>query len=236
MKEETSIKSANFIRGERVALADTLRREGRFDEAREVLDEERRSLDPWDSEGALDCAVARSKVERSAGALDRALAILMEASPLAESCGSDDLRARFHHGLGATYQRLGLADRAWVEYTAAAHYWALAGRPYDAGCADNNVALLVAPYDRARAYRHLESARGHFSGMPVKLAEVDETEARIRLGVKESGAALDLALGAVRVFRRAGETALLLDALPTLIKAAADYQAELAGDGAGGGD
>lgn len=228
MGDETSIKNANFIRDGRVARADGLRREGRFVEARKELDEERRSLDPWDTEGALACAVARSKVERSAGVLDLALAILMEAAPLAESCGSDDLRARFHHGLGATYQRMGLADKAWVEYTAAAHYWVLAGKPYDAGCAENNVALLVAPSDRARAYGHLESARGHFSGMPVKLAEVDETEARIRLGGRESGAALDLALGAVQVFRRTGETALLLDALPTLIKASADHQAELA--------
>lgn len=236
MDDQTSIKSANFIRGGRIALADGLRREGRFDEARGVLEEERRSLDAWDSAGALDCAVARSKVERSAGDLDRALAILMEASPLAESCGSDDLLARFHHGLGVTYQRRGLADRAWVEYTAAAHHWALAGKPYDAGCADNNVALLVAPSDRARAYRHLERARGHFSGMPVKLAEVDETEARIRLGGRESGAALDLALGAVQVFRRTGETALLLDALPILIKAAADHQAELAEGREGAGD
>lgn len=228
MSDGTSIKNDVFIRDERLALADSLRRERRFDDARAVLEEHRCLLDRADVGGALANAVARSKVERSAGDLATAFSILMEASPLAELCQNEEMLAAFHGGLAATYQRAGLADKALIEHEAAAFHWERAGRPYDAGCTENNLALLVAAHDREKAFDLLARARAHFAGMPVKLAEVDETEACVRLALGgETEAAFGLALEAVRVFRATGERTLLLDSLPTLIKAAVDLQAEM---------
>lgn len=207
-----------------LALASALRREGRYDEAREVLRKELAAAGTDDAR--LACAVGLAKVERGAGRLALALKVQLEASPLAEASADEALRAHFHSGLGATYQLMGEADAALIEYTAAAHHWSKAGLYADAGCAENNVALILSAAGRfAEARAHLRASRAYFVDAPVKSAEVDESEAQVCLAEGDPEEALRLISGAMAVFFQYGEVELRRKSLPTLIKAAADCQA-----------
>lgn len=220
-----SIKEPQFM-PPGLALADSLRREGKYEEARRQI-----ALELASSGGDLTlrlaCAVQQAKVERSAGRLALALKVLLEAARLADECADEDLRARYHHGLGVTYHRLSETDLALVEYAAASYHWSCAGHVYDAGCVENNIALIKSVAGRGvEAHDAIARARLYFTGMDVKLAEVDESEAQIYLAEEDPDEALRLVTQAVGVFILYGETELKLKALPTLIKAAADCQAK----------
>lgn len=226
MKTQAIIKEPQFMTPG-LALADSLRREGNYAEARAAVARELASA--RDGDARLACAVSLAKVERGAERPALALKIELEAARLADASGDHELRARFHHGLAATYQLLGETDDALIEYEAAAYQWSLAGLCYDAGCAENNVALLLARAGRvAEARAHLARARGYFAGMPAKLAEVDESEAQVYLAEGDPEEALRLVTRSMTVFYEHGEAELRRKALPTLIKAAADCQSRQA--------
>jgi tetratricopeptide (TPR) repeat protein len=225
MSKLAIINDAEITAG--LTLADSLRREGRFAEARRVLAREVLSLDPEDFEGRLTCEVEHAKVERSEGNLGLALRTLREASPLAGGCRSDERLAKYHHGLAVTYQLLGDTDEALLEYAAASRHWEGRGDFFEAGCTENNVALIQLSLGRLEdAREHVDRARGYFVDLPVKSAEVDETEAQLLLAEGKPFEALRLVNRAVEVFFAYGETELVKQSLPTLIKASADYQCE----------
>jgi tetratricopeptide (TPR) repeat protein len=202
-------------------LADSLRREGDTEGARVVLE----SSEPRNSEERLRLADALAKVERSDGRLDTAKKILLAA--LDEPCDSDAALAKIHHSLAVNYQLQGETDEALLEYAMASQYWAKAENFHDAGCTENNVALIQLSLGRLEdAHAHIRSARRYFLDAPLKSAEVDESEAQIYLAEENPSEALRLVCRAVSVFYDYNETELVRKALPTLMKAAADRQCE----------
>jgi len=220
-----TIKGGEFMAPPEMHLSDALRREGKYEEARACIADELKTLDESDLCGRLTCALELAKVERSAGNLAASLRILDEAAALADLCPSHERRARYRHGRAHSFQLLGETDKALIEYGGAAFEWERADRPYDAGCTENNLALILGGAGRHdEAHEHVARARAYFAGMPVELAQVDDTEAQIFLAEGKPEAALPLAMRAVDVFRSHDEPEMFRRALPTLIKAAVDCQ------------
>lgn len=233
MSEIAIIKEAEIMVPPERALADELHREGKFDEAREVLRSAINSLEANDVNELLACRNQLAKVERGAGNLYEALRIHVESIPLSQACTSHRLCAKFHNGLGLTYKQIAeranlqdYFDKALHEYNETRRHLELAGDREEAGYVENNVAMVLCELGRtAEARDHLERARGYFEGQPVRLAEIDETSAQVCLREGKALEALSFALDANRVFIQFGEKRLLDDSIRTLLKAAADYQA-----------
>jgi tetratricopeptide (TPR) repeat protein len=204
--------------------------EGRLGEARaQVREREARSVID-DINGLLECRNLLCMVERCAGNLYEALRIHEDSYELAHLSDSPILKARFHGGLGVTCRKIAESEgapsyfeRALDEQRLCCLYLEQAGDRDGAGDMENNVALALCGAGRTtEAREHLEAARRYLSGNPVKLAQVDDTEAYICLRESKPLDAVLLASGAVRVFRQHGEKRLLADALGTLMKATTD--------------
>ena len=222
MTKEAIINGARIM--DALMLADSLRTAGDYVQAREyVADELKRTPGGDERLALLDMA---AKIERSANRPAASLCILLKAEPLAEASLSHDRKAKYHHGLAVSYQMLGEIEQALEEYRAASYHMSEAEQHYPAACIENNVALILSGlgrFDEART--HLREARRYLTGWPVKLAEVDETEAQILLAEGRSDEAEALVVRAMAVFYENGEAELIRAARYTLLKAAADCQA-----------
>ena len=232
--EIASIKCTPNYDGSERPLADALLREGQFDEARNVMKAALDALPLEEVDERLACLTLLCKVERGDGNLYEALRILTETYPLSKQASSHQLRAKFHNCLGVTYKQIAETaplpayfDKSLSEYQETRFHLEEAGDREGAGYVENNVAMVLCELGRTtEAREHLERARSYFAGQPVKLAEIDETTARICLKECKSLEALSYALDANRVFIQHGEKRLLDDSIRTLLKAAADYQAQ----------
>lgn len=219
---EASIKTADFMAADELALAHELRRERRFDEARAYLTEQ---LPRLAGKVRLDALLLLARVECSAGRPADALRVL--GAHRAEFDGADDrLLAWLHQNRACAYQMLGLADEAFIDYEQSIHHFQKAGDTFEEGSAENNLALMLAGVGRFEESRtHLKAARACFRGAPVRLASVDDTEAQICLLEGKRDEALHLSLNACATFEAHGERRLLVEGLRTLQKAAADVVA-----------
>src|ERR1051325_2534008 len=108
-------------------------REGRFDEARVML-QEATSMLPADSEVRATALLRLAIVEGSARRFHDALRFDMEAAPLFEKSTSHVHRGKFHNqfgfvlrNLGETERRDDYIDRALIEYAAASYHFEQAG-------------------------------------------------------------------------------------------------------------
>ncbi|MDQ3919441.1 MAG: tetratricopeptide repeat protein [Acidobacteriota bacterium] len=222
------IKPTDFIKSDAIRLAVELFHEDRPDDAREILREV-----IADGRDKAEAVLQLASVEIGANRPTEAIRLLIEHGQLFPD--SDHLsRARYHGRLSAAYRDLShlgedYADKALIECEAAIHHYGKAGLKYDAGCAHNNLALLLADAGRlAEAREHLSSARECFEGMPVKIAEVNQT--RAELSFEDAGRereAFSLMVSACATFDSEGETRLLRKAVPALINAAARYAASV---------
>jgi tetratricopeptide (TPR) repeat protein len=220
LKLETHINDADFIRDDTVALGVSLYREGRLDEARS-------QLAPLAAAGELEAVIQLGKVEWAAKRYAVALELL-NTRRTAFASSEPRTRARFHLVLAGVYQDAELTDKAFIEYEEAIFHQESAREFYDAGCAANNLGYLLAKFGRFDgAAEYLKRARGHFKGMPVKLAEVDNTTAQILMLEKRFYEAEGYALEAVRVFREYDEPRLLAGARRTLALAVAGCDAKV---------
>lgn len=234
------IKEAEFMETEARTLALSLYNEGRFDKAREEIKKWLTLIPSDDVNERLASLNLLAIIERGDKDFHEALRIHLEASDLARLSTYHILKAKFHNGLGITYRKIAVyegkrecLDKAFIEYEATRFHLEEAGDFDEAGKIENNLALILCELNRFnQAHEHLRDARRLLAGKPVRMAEADETEARIYLKEKKPLEALALATDAVSTFINSGEKKLLLDAIPTLIKAATDYQSEQAG-GAG---
>jgi tetratricopeptide (TPR) repeat protein len=237
--EKAKIKYAEFIATEIYVLAKSLLDEGRIEDARDILRNEIRRLPAEETDHLLAYRNLLASVERGAKNFYEALRIHTETHPLAELSHVPILRARFHNGLGITLEEIACReslrdyfDRALIEYEAARYHAEEAGDTEFAGHIENNIALVYCQLgETAQAHEHLAHARTYFQDKEVKLAEIDETEAQVSM--KEAGKefeTLTYALSACNAFIRHGEKRLLDDALPTLLKAIADYRCAVSAD------
>lgn len=234
METKAIIKETEIMATGVAALADILVGEGRFDEARAMLADTAAGLPDDATEELLACQILIAKVERGAGNFYEALRIHIETYPLSRLSRSHSLQAKFHNGLGNTYEAIADKEemrdyfgKALVEYEATRFHLEEAGALEEAGYLENNIAVVLCRFGRtAEAHAHLAAARKLFAEQPVNLAQVEHTTAQVCLSEEGNEAeALACALEATRVFLRFGEKRLLDDSIRTLLKAAADYQA-----------
>lgn len=235
MSTEASIKSGEFIATATRTLILGLCAEGRLDDARAHLEERVKALAADDADNLLECRNLQAMVERHAKSFYKALRIHLEALPLLGAANHDILRARFHSGLGITYEVIaGLEnspscyEHALDEYEQARRYFQAAGDIDGAGDVENNVAMFLCALGRTtEAREHVKQARVYLSENPVKLAQTQDTEARIYLAEGNPQEALYLVSAAICVFIRHGETRLRDEAIRTQMKAAADCLSQI---------
>jgi CheY-like chemotaxis protein len=200
-------------------------REGAFDEARDIYNEALKRLRERDPELRAKISIRRTMVEFSTGRLNDAFRILSDLAPTLEESKNYALNGKFHNQLGCVLMFLGKAerrpdytDRAIIEYTAASHYFELAGHTSYRARAENNLGFLLYTIGRhADAHVHLNNARILFIFMKDKgsVAQVDETRARVLLAEGRTREAERAIRDAVRVLSRGGEQGLYAEALTT---------------------
>lgn len=205
-------------------LAHCYWREGGVDEARVLLQEALARPGVGDEVRAL-VVLRLALVEDSATRYSEGYRILKEHAALFESLDNHTLRGGFHNELATVYYNLGSSenredffDRALVEYAAASFHLELAGHARYQAHVENNLGLFFHILGRNdEAHEHLDRARGLFVslGDGIYAAQVDETRARVLLAQERSAEAGRLVQGAAEVFERAGEQALLAEALTT---------------------
>lgn len=209
----------------RVELACCYWREGAFDEARVILRGVLESVGGRPSRQRAMALLRLAVVDSSDSRYREALESLAEAAPLFELESSDTLRGKFHNeranALNCLYQEGGgeaHMDRALIEYTAAAYHFRRARHTRNEAAVENNLGVLyvgAGNYDDARG--HLTHARRLFTRLKdrTRVAQVDETRARLHLAEGRPAEAEQSARTAVRALEKGGELALLGEALLT---------------------
>ncbi|MCA1594369.1 MAG: tetratricopeptide repeat protein [Acidobacteria bacterium] len=199
-------------------------RAGAFDEARIVLQQGVRRLGESDVEQKAKMLIRSTVVEVSAGRCNDALKILDEAQAVFDAT-PDALKGRWHGQKALVLRRLGTGtiegrtdffDRAIIEYTAAIVHFERVKHERYSGNAENNLAFLLYKLARyAEAHQHLDSAQKIFTRLADtgNLAQVRETRARVYLAEEKYRKAADVINGAIGALEKAGEPALLADAL-----------------------
>ena len=197
-------------------------RAGAFDEARLILREAVGRLGDGDVEQRAKVLIRRTLVEVSAGRYHDALHILKEAEPVFTTA-NDALKGKWHGQKALVLRRLGTAekradytDQAIIEYTAAIYHYEQAR--HERYCANNlnNLAFLLYKLGRyEEAYNHLDRAQRIFMRLADagSVAQVRETRARVYLAEGKYDRAADAVRSAVGPLEKAGELALLADAL-----------------------
>lgn len=192
-------------------------RAGAYDEAR-ILYAEAFNGATHEQHGKI--VIGSAIIEIFTGCYEKAREMLMEAKPFFDEA-SDALKARWHGQVGLLLRRTARGrieyfDRAIIEYTAAIYHYELAGHVRYCGNNLNNLAFLLYRLGRyPEAHEHLDKAHLIFSRLRDKgnVAQVEETRARALIAEGRYRDAWRVITGVVDVLERAGECALLVDAL-----------------------
>jgi CheY-like chemotaxis protein len=201
-------------------------REGAYDEGRVLYGEALKKLtDKDDPELRAKILIRSVLVESCSGRYSDALRLLTDSAQLFERSDSHALKGKFHNDLAGVLTCLSMAerrmdyiDRAVIEYTAASHHFEKAGHTSYQASAENNLGFLLYTIGRyEEAHRHLNAARHLFADVRNKgrIAQVDETRARILLAQGNLRGAESAIREAVRVLSKGGEQGLLAEALTT---------------------
>lgn len=193
---------------------------GAYDESRIVLDEAAGGLP--DTELKAKILIRRASVEIWLSRHHDALRVLAEAQPFFEAAG-DASKGRWHGHTALALQRLAIAegradyaDRAIIEFTAAAYHFERAGHDRYAARALNNLAMLLYRFGRyAEAHENIAQAAAIFARQrdAGELAQVNETRARVLVAEGRHAEARAVIAGVVEAFEKSSEHALLSDAL-----------------------
>lgn len=163
------------------ALFVRLYREDRLEEARAFCASAVASLDPADSEGMAGWACNLSMLARDAGDYGTALALLLLARPHAEAATPLTL-AKYHNGLGRTYELLGRKPEALGEYSSAIRVLTLNGYAHRAAHPILNIGRVKASeglVDEARGYLCRAAQVATESGDFRLLGEIAEEGAKL---------------------------------------------------------
>jgi CheY-like chemotaxis protein/tetratricopeptide (TPR) repeat protein len=198
-------------------------RQGRFDEARVILQEALSQL--TDGEDRAIALLRLAIVEGSLKRYNDALRIDLEAAPLFDKSTNNAHKGKFHNqfgfvlkNLGAMEKRQDYIDRALIEFAAASFYFEQAGHRRYQGCVENNLGMLFGTARKfPEAHEHLDRAQALFTGMKdiARTAGVDETRARVLLAEGRTPEAEKLVRSAVQILERGDEQSLLAEALTT---------------------
>lgn len=195
---------------------------GAYDEARVILDVAASGLDDKDTQLKAKVLIRRSFIEIWTGKHHDALNVLEEARSFFEGC-SDAIKGRWHSHMALALQRLATAemsahyaDRAIIEFTAAAYHFEQSH--HESYCARtlNNLAMLLYRFGRyTEAHENLDRASAIFSNLndESSIAQANETRARVLVAEQRYEEADHIISEVIPAFERGGEHALLADAL-----------------------
>jgi CheY-like chemotaxis protein/tetratricopeptide (TPR) repeat protein len=200
-------------------------RVGAYNDARVVYQEALKGLGEGSEELRAKILLRLAIVELLSGHYNDSLHILLDSARLFENSASDALKGKFHNDLACALTSLAQAehrtdyiDRAIIEYTAASHHFEQSGYISYRASAESNLGFLLNAIGRYEdAYEHLNAARRLFAHLQNKgrLAQVDETRARVLLEQGRLRAAESAIREAVRVLSKGDEQGLLAEALTT---------------------
>lgn len=208
----------------RIELACCYYHQGVFDLARTTLQLALRDL-PSDEQELQGIAIIRlAVVERLAGRLHDALALLDKATPLMDSAGEWP-KGRFHlefantlKDLGIAETKRGLIERSLEHYREARSHFERIGNHRYSAIVENNHGYLLSSLQRFdEACLHLDRARKLFEMLNdnVRRSQVDETLAQLYLAsgrYELAERSIDLAIETLEI---SGEEAFLAEALTT---------------------
>ncbi|MDT4895536.1 MAG: two-component system, NtrC family, response regulator AtoC [Acidobacteriota bacterium] len=208
-----------------IDLAICYGREGAFDEARVTLREVLNLLANKSSEQKARALLNSAIIEMQLGRFNDALQILIEAEPLFADNQSHAAKGRFYVQLALVLKKLGAAehredytDRALVEYAAASYHFEQAGHtPYRAAVENNLGYLFFITGKFTEAHEHLNRARLLFASLKdsARMAQVDDTRARVFLAQKRNSEAEKISRSAVRTLEKGDERWPLAESLTT---------------------
>jgi tetratricopeptide (TPR) repeat protein len=195
---------------------------GAYDESRVVLDEAAEGLEDTDTLLKAKILIRRASVEIWLSRHHEALSVLKDAQPFFEASG-DAIKGRWHGHTALALQRLATAemradyaDRAIIEFTAAAIHFEQAGHERYRARALNNIAMLLYRFGRyEEAHENIEQAASIFARLndEGELAQLSETRARVLVAEGRYKEANSVISEVIKTFEKGGESALLADAL-----------------------
>jgi tetratricopeptide (TPR) repeat protein len=195
---------------------------GAYDESRLVMREALKPLTDSDLDLKAKILIRRTLVEIWENRYYEALSILKEAEPVFQSA-NDALKGRWHGQMALVLIRLALiegntdySDRAIIEFTAAIHYYQLAGHERYCATNLNNLAMTFYKLGRYKeAHESLDRAQLIFTKLKDtgNLAQTDETRARVLVAEKKYREADRILAGVIKTFDKGGESGMLVNAL-----------------------
>jgi signal transduction histidine kinase/ActR/RegA family two-component response regulator len=208
----------------RIELACCYYHQGAFDLARTTLNCALTELSTEYQELRSVGLIRLAVVERLAGRLHDALALLEQAEPLVTQAGHW-LKGRFHLEVANTLKETGIAEnlavffeRALGHYSEALSHFSQIGNHRYTAIVENNHGYLLSSLRRfEEACLHLDKARRLFEmlGDHVRRAQVDETLAQLHLASNRYDLAERAIDWAVETLESSGEEAFLAEALIT---------------------
>src|SRR2546421_2114797 len=200
-------------------------REGAFDEARINLNEALNRLGDANQDLKAVLLIRAGIIEERTRRLQSALNFYNEAQPLVDKSEDHVLKGSFHSEYGLVYRRLAAPenrqdylDRALIEYAAASFHYEQGGNERYQALVENNLGFLYFTIGRHKdAHKHLDRARHLFSNLKDtgRVAQVDETRARILLAENRPVDAERFIRQSIRTLERGDEQATLAEALTT---------------------
>ena len=198
--------------------------QGTFDLARATLQRALAALTDNEPELRSVGLIRLAIVERLAGKMHEALALLDEAAPLLAT-SSDWPKGRFHLEFANTLKDIGIAEdrtayleRALGHYHQALNHFKQVGNHRYTAIVENNHGYLLSSLKRFdEACGHLDTARRLFEMLndKVRLAQVDETLAQVYLASERYDLAERAINRSVATLETSGEEAFLAEALTT---------------------
>jgi signal transduction histidine kinase/predicted negative regulator of RcsB-dependent stress response/ActR/RegA family two-component response regulator len=208
----------------RIELACCYYHQGAFDLARTTLHCALGALPNQERDLRSVALIRLAVVERLAGRLPDALALLDEVTPLLDGSG-DWPKGRFHLEFANTLKELGIAEgqqsffeRALEHYHQALSHFKQVGNHRYTAIVENNHGYLLSFLKRFdEACSHLEKARRLFEMLTdnVRRAQVDETLAQLYLASQTYDSAERAINSSVDTLETSGEQAFLAEALTT---------------------
>jgi TolB-like protein/Tfp pilus assembly protein PilF len=208
----------------RIELAYCYYREGLFDLARTTLRAALRTLPREEDEVRSMGSIKLAVVECESGRPQDSLQILSDVAEIVEGVGPW-VTGRYHLELATTLKDLGVAescaeffDRALGHYQQGLYEFDAIGNHRLAAVVENNYGYFLLAVGRPNeAQSHLIRARVLFDGFVdrTRVAQVDETLARLHLANERPDLAEHAVRQAVQRLQLGGEDALLAEALST---------------------
>ncbi|HKU74764.1 MAG TPA: tetratricopeptide repeat protein, partial [Pyrinomonadaceae bacterium] len=208
----------------RIALAMCFHRQGLFDLANSTLVRVVEELTEEDRDLRSLALMRLGSLERNAGRVKDALARLVEATHIAESCGPWTT-GRCYLELASTHKDLAFSealsphfDQAMDFYLRAIDQFASVGQYRYVAIVENNIGLLllgVKSYEESE--EHLLRARRIFEALSdnLRIAQVNDTLARLYIDTMKYSEAQEAIDQAIKIFELADGEMLLAEALIT---------------------